>query len=164
MKIKSTLILALSIFIVSSGQFLFIANACGGGGGACCNLALNKSGYDNGHENNYVPNNAFEGNGGTRWSSQFVDDKWIYVDLVDTFKVDSVVLKWENAYGKKYKILLSLNASAWNEVAYITNGAVETRKITFTGQEARYVKMLGIEKGERVTDIRCGNLRCTATH
>ena len=137
---------AISVFVLLSGLFVFTANACSGGGGGCCNLALNKTGLDNGHEDGYVAQNAFDGNGNTRWSSQFANDKWIYVDLADTFKVDSVVLKWENACGSDYKILVSKNTTTWTEVAHITNGTSETRRISFSPQEARYVKMLGIQR------------------
>lgn len=42
-----------------------------------------------------------DGNGATRWSSNFADAAWIRIDLGSTIRIDRVVLDWEAAYGKR---------------------------------------------------------------
>ena len=59
------------------------------------NLALGKSvtastGQD--LEQQYHPDNAVDGNMGTRWSSAFVDPQWFQVDLGLTFLIYVVVI------------------------------------------------------------------------
>lgn len=111
------------------------------------NLALRKTGYDSGHEDYYIANNAFDGNICTRWSSSWTDNQWIYVDLGDTFSVYNVILRWENAYGQEYKIQVSEDAAQWTDVAHISNGIKEDRTVSFSPINARFVKMLGIKRG-----------------
>ncbi|CAM5390311.1 Glycoside hydrolase family 16 OS=Streptomyces fumanus OX=67302 GN=GCM10018772_58370 PE=3 SV=1 [Streptomyces fumanus] len=58
-----------------------------------------------------APGLAFDGNAGTRWSSDFADGAWLRVDLGTTVRVDRVVLDWEAAYGKRYVLEASRNAA-----------------------------------------------------
>lgn len=139
---NSTIFIVLCVFVY--GLFFKDVLACSEGG---CNLALNKLAYDDGHEGCLTPDKAFDGNTSTRWGSDFTDNEYIYVDLADTFWVHSVVLRWEAAYGKEYKIQVSNDASTWSDAAHIENGVYETKTITFPAKAARYVKMLGIERG-----------------
>src|SRR5262249_44277497 len=44
--------------------------------------------------------NAVDADSGTRWSSQFSDPQWIYIDLGSTYSISEVRLNWENAAGK----------------------------------------------------------------
>jgi len=48
----------------------------------------------------YAASNAVDGDPTTRWSSQFSDPQWIYVDLGRETQIDHVVLRWETAYGR----------------------------------------------------------------
>ncbi|MGQ4420484.1 discoidin domain-containing protein, partial [Streptomyces sp. SAS_269] len=54
-----------------------------------------------------------DGDTGTRWSSAATDDQWFQVDLGATATVSQVVLNWEAAYGKDYKVQLSKDGSTW---------------------------------------------------
>ena len=90
---------------------------------------------------------AFDGRSDTRWSSQFSDAQWISVDLGSTQSISKVVLKWEAAYGKAYKIQVSGNASDWTDVYSTTNGDGGTDTITFSPVNARFVRMYGIQRG-----------------
>ena len=91
--------------------------------------------------------NAFDGDEGTRWSSNFADDAWIAVDLGKTYTVGKVVLKWEAAYGKAYDIQVSTDGKNWTTVKEMRdqNGGEDT--VEFNAVKARYVKFQGVERG-----------------
>ena len=90
--------------------------------------------------------NAVDGDKGTRWSSNFADDAWIYVDLGKKYSVNKVVLTWEGAYGKAYKIQTSTDGKTWKTVKNVTNGKGGEETITFDATKARYVRMQGVER------------------
>ncbi|MEU9375422.1 discoidin domain-containing protein [Streptomyces sp. NPDC048255] len=88
---------------------------------------------------------AVDGDNGTRWSSQFADPQWIQVDLGSPAQLSQVVLRWEAAYAKAYRIELSADGSTWS-TAYSTAtgaGGIQTHEITGT---ARYVRLYGTQR------------------
>ncbi|MEU6194731.1 discoidin domain-containing protein [Streptomyces sp. NPDC047061] len=89
--------------------------------------------------------NAVDGNTGTRWSSAFTDDQWLQVDLGATAQVNQVVLNWETAYGKDYKVQISADGSNWTDLQSVTGGDGGTDTLTVSGQ-GRYVRMLGVHR------------------
>ena len=90
--------------------------------------------------------NAVDGDKGTRWSSNFADDAWIYVDLGKTYSINKVVLTWEGAYGKAYKIQTSTDGKTWKTVKNVTNGKGGEETVAFNSTDARYVRMQGVER------------------
>jgi hypothetical protein len=111
------------------------------------NLALNKAVTVSAYESTYTGPNAVDGNTGTRWASGRTDSQWIYVDLGAQYNLSNVVLNWEAAYGKSYKIQVSNDAATWTDVYSTTTGDGGIDNITFSSTNARYVKMLGILRG-----------------
>ncbi|MEW1775875.1 discoidin domain-containing protein [Streptomyces sp. NPDC086777] len=89
--------------------------------------------------------NAVDGNTGTRWSSAFTDDQWLEVDLGATAQVSQVVLNWETAYGKDYKVQISADGSNWTDLQSVTGGDGGTDTLSVSGQ-GRYVRMLGVHR------------------
>lgn len=113
---------------------------------ASANLALNRPAFSSSNENNtLIPSNAVDGNMSTRWSSQFSDPQWIYVDLGATYNLNRVVLRWEAAYGKAYQIQTSTNASTWTTRYSTTTGNGATDDITLSGS-GRYVRIYGTQR------------------
>ncbi len=88
---------------------------------------------------------AVDGDTGTRWSSAFADPQWIRVDLGTPTAVSQVVLRWEAAHAKSYRIELSDNGTDWTSAhtAADSPGGTETLNVTGT---ARYVRMLGLTR------------------
>jgi hypothetical protein len=86
---------------------------------------------------------AFDGNNTTRWASAFSDNQWITVDLGSIYTVNKVVLIWETAYGKSYKIQFSTDNVNWKDVYSTTTSKGGTENITVSGR-TRYVRMLGL--------------------
>ncbi|MCD8393673.1 MAG: discoidin domain-containing protein [Bacteroidales bacterium] len=75
------------------------------------NLALNKTATCS----SSTGNNAYlatDGNAGSRWGSQFIDDQWLYVDLGKDYNFDKVVVSWEAAKAKTYKIQVAKDGAA----------------------------------------------------
>ncbi|MGW7318900.1 discoidin domain-containing protein [Streptomyces sp. NPDC054854] len=88
---------------------------------------------------------AVDGDNGTRWSSGFADPQWIQVDLGAPAQLGQVVLRWETAAAKAYRIELSTDGRSWS-TAYSTSagvGGTTTHDISGT---ARYVRVHGTER------------------
>lgn len=93
------------------------------------------------------PENAIDGNMATRWSSSFSEEAWITVDLGEKTTVEKVVLCWEAAYGKIYKIEVSDDGKTWKDVYSTTEGAGGKEEISFKPTSTRYVRMCGTKRG-----------------
>ncbi|MEW2277810.1 discoidin domain-containing protein [Streptomyces cyaneofuscatus] len=89
---------------------------------------------------------AVDGDANTRWSSAASDPQWIRVDLGATTRLSQVVLDWETAYGKGYRIELSTNGSTWSTAYQTTTGDGGTDTLNISG-EARYVRVYGTARG-----------------
>ncbi|MET7274311.1 MULTISPECIES: discoidin domain-containing protein [Streptomyces] len=92
-----------------------------------------------------APGNAVDGDSGTRWSSAASDGQWLQVDLGATASVTRVVLQWEAAYGKDYRIQLSPDGNTWTDVKTVTGGDGGTDTLDVSGQ-GRYVRMQGVHR------------------
>ncbi|MEV6950471.1 discoidin domain-containing protein [Streptomyces sp. NPDC051183] len=88
---------------------------------------------------------AVDGDNGTRWSSQFADPQWIQVDLGAAAQLSQVVLRWETAAAKAYRIELSTDGSTWSTAHSTTAGTGGTATHDITGT-ARYVRMYGTQR------------------
>ena len=89
---------------------------------------------------------AVDGNTGTRWASTFADPQWLQVDLGSTSSISKVVLNWETAYGKAFKIQTSNDAAAWTDIYSTTTGTGGNQTLTVTGS-GRYVRLYGTARG-----------------
>ncbi|GAA1519373.1 discoidin domain-containing protein [Streptomyces albidochromogenes] len=89
---------------------------------------------------------AVDGNTTTRWSSAHTDPQWLRVDLGASARISQVVLNWETAYGKGYRIELSANGSDWTTAYQTTTGDGGTDTVDLTG-EARYIRVHGTTRG-----------------
>ncbi|MFA9389645.1 MAG: cellulase family glycosylhydrolase [Prolixibacteraceae bacterium] len=83
-----------------------------------------------------------DGSTSTRWSSEYSDPQWAYVDLGSSYTIDRVVLKWEGAYGSSYEIQVSDNASSWSTIYNTTTGDGGTDDLSLSGT-GRYVRIYG---------------------
>jgi RHS repeat-associated protein len=112
------------------------------------NIALGKTATSSSNEGALVPGQAVDGSLASRWGSGWTDNEWIKIDLVNSYAVYKVILRWENAYGKDYKIQTSQDGTNWTDAASITNAPKEDRTITFSpAVTCHYIKMQGITRG-----------------
>lgn len=120
--------------------------------GISTNLALGKTyAASSISGRNYAADNAFDGNTGTRWSSTDSDPQWISVDLGEVKRINRVKLYWESAYAKAYRIEVSDNAKNWTAVYSTEDGDGGLDDITFSPTEARYVRMYGTERKNKIS-------------
>ena len=110
------------------------------------NLALNRPVTVSSIADNSSGINAVDGNTGTRWSSAYTNNEWIYVDLGSAKSITEIKLYWEAAYGSSYKIQVSDNAINWTDVysTLIGDGGIDDIPIAAT--TARYVRLLGEQR------------------
>lgn len=86
----------------------------------------------------------------TNKDNPYEDPQTWSMDLGRSYEIDKVILYWENAAAKKYKIYVSENKTDWMEVASEEAGEKGRFKYDFAPTNARYVK---IELEERTMEI-----------
>jgi len=92
----------------------------------------------------FDPKYAIDGDLSTRWSSCYDDNAWLQVQLPAPATIGKVVLHWEAAYGKAYKIETSTDGVMWTTAAAVTNGDGGTDIVYLDGApSAAYVRMQG---------------------
>ncbi|MEU8077781.1 discoidin domain-containing protein [Catellatospora citrea] len=94
------------------------------------------------YEGGNAPAAALDGRTTTRWSSQFSDPQWIRIDFGGAATISRVVLNWESAFARGYRIETSSDAAAWTTIYSTTTGpgGVETLNISGSG---RYLRLYG---------------------
>jgi hypothetical protein len=89
---------------------------------------------------------AVDGNLTTRWSSAWADSQWIRIDLGQSFDIHRVVLVWEAAYGKFYRIEVSQDTLNWSQIFSTTSGDGGTDDLTGLSGSGRYIRMYGVTR------------------
>ncbi len=97
----------------------------------------------------YASSRTVDGTRDTRWASDWSDDQWLRIDLGSTHLVGRVTLDWERAYGKSYRIELSTDGVNWKTAWSTTTGDGGLDTARFTGTPARYVRIVGTERGTK---------------
>jgi hypothetical protein len=114
------------------------------------NLAVGKTATASSYEKGLFPSppaNAVDGNLTTRWASGWSDPQWLKVDLGNEQTVSRVVLRWETAYGKSYRVEVSRDGTSWQQVYATTTGDGGTDVARFGATQARYVRVTGTQRG-----------------
>jgi hypothetical protein len=70
------------------------------------------------------PEKAIDLDAMSRWSSEFNDDQWLVVDLMELTLITSVWLRWEHAYAKHYKVQVAdlEFPEQWNTIVEVMEG------------------------------------------
>jgi hypothetical protein len=135
-------ILARSFDLDSSGRYNLSLSSVSNS-----NLARGKGAWATSTEFCSVePWKAFDGDVGTRWSSQFSDPQFIYVDLGSVMVFNQVILRWESAYGRRFGVYY-WDGSQWRNVYWTDNGDGGTDTINFAPVRAQFVGMYGVQRG-----------------
>nr|BFE62090.1 penicillin acylase family protein [Dactylosporangium thailandense] len=111
------------------------------------NLALGRSVSASSTQLGYSTGAAVDGNPTSRWASGWSDNQSITVDLGSAQQVRRVILRWESAYGSRYRIEVSANNSTWTTAATVDAGNGGIDNVTFAPVSARYVRMTGVARG-----------------
>ena len=135
-------------------------NACGSSatrtlsvtiGTSSPNLALNKSVTVSSVEPGTTFNGALavDGNATTRWSSNYVDPSWIYVNLGGSYNVNRVKITWEAAYATAYQIQVSNDAANWTTIKTVTGNATTVNDWTGLSGTGNYVRIYGTARNSQ---------------
>lgn len=117
------------------------------------NLALRKTAAASSSTGSNAPGNAVDSVSwqnylNSKWMSSVADSQWIRVDLGSATSINRVILKWDSAYAKSFKIQVGTDTSSWTDVFGTTKaGARSVTDETFATVSARYVRVLGVERG-----------------
>lgn len=87
-----------------------------------------------------------DGSSGSRWSSDYSDDQWIYVDLGEAKEIATINLNWETAYAKAYKLQVSDDAANWKDVYETENGKGGNEEIRLAPITTRYILVKGLKR------------------
>lgn len=104
------------------------------------NIAQGKAVTASTSEGPFVATAATDGDLGTRWASASADQQWLQVDLGSSQQVCRVVLSWEAAYGKAFRVQTSADGTTWATAATVTDGVGGTQTITVSAT-ARYLRL-----------------------
>ncbi|MFF9120532.1 discoidin domain-containing protein [Streptomyces massasporeus] len=89
---------------------------------------------------------AVDGDSRTRWSSSFSDPQWLTVDLGATATISQVVLRWEAAYARAFRIQTSDNGTTWTTIHSTTTSTGGVQTLDVDGQ-GRYVRIHATQRG-----------------
>jgi hypothetical protein len=73
------------------------------------------------------PEKAVDGDGATRWSSNYSDGQWIQVDLGAGATFDGITIVWESAFASELRVLVSDDGTNFRQAAAVNNGATPLR-------------------------------------
>ena len=90
-----------------------------------------------------------DGKKNTRWGSAFKDNQWIMVDLGSVQKVGKVVLTWEGAFAKEYKVQVSNDGKNFTTVATKKDGKGKIETVSFPAKDAKFVRIQCDKRGTK---------------
>jgi hypothetical protein len=82
----------------------------------------------------------------TRWSSNYTDNQWIYLDLGALKTISKIEIRWEQAYPTSFEIMTSNDAVEWKRLILLENQSGGTNEISFEPVETRFVKVTGLKR------------------
>lgn len=94
----------------------------------------------------YLASNAVDGDGTTRWASEFADNQNLIVDLWQSYTISTVKVAWEAAYASQFQVQVSNDNTTWTTVYENYDATGGTQTIEFTPVSARYVKIYCIKR------------------
>jgi chitodextrinase len=94
----------------------------------------------------YAGAKAVDGSATTRWASaEGADPQWLRIDLGQAATVHRVVLNWEAAYAKKYRIEVSDDGTQFTTAATVDAGDGKTDEVSLTAH-GRFVRFVGLTR------------------
>ncbi|WP_028596204.1 discoidin domain-containing protein [Paenibacillus assamensis] len=113
------------------------------------NIALGKPVYCSSEETSiFTKENVNNGIDGTRWGSVVgSDQEWICIDLLETARIQRVVLNWES-HAKCYTIDVSDDNVTWETIIVNNHGVGGVEEFNnLQNIDCRYIRMNGLMRG-----------------
>ncbi|WP_029553923.1 beta-N-acetylglucosaminidase domain-containing protein [Streptomyces somaliensis] len=92
---------------------------------------------------------AADGDPETRWSSPAQDDAWWQVELAGPARVGQVVLHWQDAYAKRYRVETSPDGRTWRTSATALDGEGGREVVRMDAPGTRFLRVRGEERATR---------------
>ena len=115
------------------------------------NLALTGTATASSVESAYpdgTADQAIDGKTNTRWSSNYVDDSWLQVELAEAGPIDHVKITWPNAAAKKFTLQTSVDGQEWTDAKTVTSttGPGRTDVEQLDVANAKFIRMTGAKR------------------
>ena len=106
------------------------------------NLALGKTATDNGHEGDFVAQNALDGDYITRWSGLGTSESThrFTVDLGEVYEIGEIVITWESLQAP-FTLYTSEDGRNFQFVGIFSANDTYANKINLHGDKARYLRV-----------------------
>lgn len=85
--------------------------------------------------------NLCDGSLETRWSSEFGDDQWVIVDLLEATDICAIRLYWESAFAKDFQLSVSTDGRNFKSIYRNRKNTQRTQHINISTVKARYIKL-----------------------
>ncbi|MFA3836776.1 beta-N-acetylglucosaminidase domain-containing protein [Streptomyces aureus] len=92
---------------------------------------------------------AGDGDPETRWSSPAEDGAWWQVELAKPVRLGQVVLTWQDAYAKGYRIQTSADGKSWRTAATVKDGHGGRESVRMDARDTRFVRIQGDKRATR---------------
>ncbi|MCH6160311.1 beta-N-acetylglucosaminidase domain-containing protein [Streptomyces marispadix] len=114
-------------------------------------LARDAEATSSGDETGDFPASAVnDGREDTRWSSPAKDGEWVQLKLRDPARLGELVLHWQDAYAKRYRVQVSPDGKRWREAASVRDGKGGKETVRMDApRDTRYVRVQGDERATR---------------
>jgi hypothetical protein len=91
---------------------------------------------------------AVDGSTTTRWASaEGADPQWLRIDLGQSASIHRVVLNWEAAYAKKYRIEVSDDGTSFTTATTVDTGDGKIDDLGGLTARGRFVRFVGLTRG-----------------
>lgn len=84
---------------------------------------------------------AADGDPATRWTSPIGPSAWWQTELAEPVRLGQVVLHWQEAYAKKYRIQVSQDGRTWRTAATVRDGRGGREAVRMDAKDARFVRV-----------------------
>ncbi|MBT2397287.1 beta-N-acetylglucosaminidase domain-containing protein [Streptomyces sp. ISL-100] len=85
--------------------------------------------------------NAADGDPATRWTSPIGPSAWWQTELAEPVRLGQVVLHWQEAYAKKYRIQVSQDGRTWRTAATVRDGQGGREAVRMDAEGVRFVRV-----------------------
>ncbi|HET6858640.1 MAG TPA: beta-N-acetylglucosaminidase domain-containing protein [Streptomyces sp.] len=89
----------------------------------------------------YPAGAAGDGDPETRWTSPIGRTAWWQAELPQPVRLGQVVLHWQEAYAKKYRVQVSADGRTWRTAATVRDGRGGREQVRMDAEDVRFVRV-----------------------
>jgi hyaluronoglucosaminidase len=91
-----------------------------------------------------------DGREDTRWSSPAEDGEWVQLKLQHPARLGELVLHWQDAFAKRYRVQVSPDGKRWRDAATVRDGRGGREAVRMDApDDTRYVRVQGDKRATR---------------